>query len=86
MTQIHLYLCKYTHEHMCYITHHAFKTYYTFTVNQYMMTSSVVSRMWEALVYPFGMQGLSACPMCSAPHCNERLTIHSHEATIPIDG
>lgn len=63
---ISLFICVSAHMSICDIIQHVFKTYYTFSVNQYMVTRSVVSRMWEALMYPFAGTGcLSYMP--SAP-------------------
>ena len=50
-----------------------------------MVTGSIVSRRWEARVYPSGMQGLSVCPMGSAPCSNTRLSIYPGGANGPIE-
>lgn len=51
----------------------------------YVVTGNVVSRRWEALVYPFGMQGLSVCLTGSAPCYNARFSIYPGGANSPIE-
>lgn len=84
---IALFICrKSTHEHMCYnMLFCMFKLNYTFGVkgNKHKVTSSLVSRMQEELMYPRRRKGLSASCISSMSFCHG-LSIHCHGAYISI--